>query len=80
MDILKSSDGRPGELMGDFMNDPKELGTLTKNTQRGIYGKLNRPLSNSLYPEGVPGRFPHRTGHRPRDAFDHVGRRRRQGV
>jgi stage IV sporulation protein B len=54
VDILKSSDGRPGELMGDFMNDAKELGTLTKNTQRGIYGKLNRPLSNSLYPEGVP--------------------------
>ncbi len=53
VDILKSSDGRPGELMGDFMSDAKELGTLTKNTQRGIYGKLNKPLSNSLYPEGV---------------------------
>ncbi len=54
VDILKSSDGRPGELMGDFMNDAKELGTLTKNTPRGVYGKLNRPLSNALYPEGVP--------------------------
>ncbi len=54
VDILKSADGRPGELMGDFMNDPKALGTLTKNTPRGVYGKLNRPLSNALYPEGVP--------------------------
>jgi stage IV sporulation protein B len=54
VDILKSSDGRPGELMGDFMNEPKELGELTKNTQRGIFGKLNRPLSNALYPEGIP--------------------------
>lgn len=54
VDILKSSDGRPGELMGDFMNGAKELGTLTKNTQRGIFGKLNRPLSSSLYPEGLP--------------------------
>ena len=54
VDILKSSDGRPGELMGDFMTSAVELGGLAKNTQRGIYGKLNRPLSNSLYPEGVP--------------------------
>ena len=54
VDILKSSDGRPGELMGDFMDDGKKLGSLTKNTQRGIYGKLNRPLSNALYPEGLP--------------------------
>lgn len=54
VDILKSEGGHPGELMGDFMNNPKELGPLTKNTQRGIYGKLNRPLSNALYPEGVP--------------------------
>jgi stage IV sporulation protein B len=54
VDILRSEGGRPGELMGDFMNDAKELGPLTKNTQRGIYGKLNRPLSNALYPEGVP--------------------------
>lgn len=54
VDILKSEGGRPGELMGDFMNDAKSLGPLTKNTQRGIYGKLVRPLSNALYPEGVP--------------------------
>ncbi len=54
VDILKSSDGKPGELMGDFMNDAKKLGSLTKNTPRGIYGKLNRPLSNALYPEGLP--------------------------
>jgi len=54
VDILKSSGGRPGELIGDFMNDPKSLGTLTKNTPRGVFGKLNRPLSNALYPEGVP--------------------------
>jgi stage IV sporulation protein B len=54
VDILKSSDGRPGELMGDFMDDGKKLGSLTKNTQRGIYGKLSRPLSNALYPEGLP--------------------------
>lgn len=54
VDILRSEGGRPGELMGDFMNDEKELGPLTKNTQRGIYGKLNRSLSNALYPEGVP--------------------------
>lgn len=54
VDILKSSGGRPGELIGDFMNDPKSLGTLTKNTPRGVFGKLNRPLSNAFYPEGVP--------------------------
>jgi len=54
VDILKSEGGHPGELLGDFMNDAKSLGPLTKNTQRGIYGKLNRPLSNALYPEGVP--------------------------
>lgn len=54
VDILKSEGGRPGELMGDFLESAKELGTLTKNTPRGIYGKLARPLSNSLYPEGVP--------------------------
>ncbi len=54
VDILKSEGGHPGELMGDFMNDEKELGGLIKNTPRGIYGKLSRPLSSALYPEGIP--------------------------
>ncbi len=53
VDILKSEGGHPGELMGDFMNDQKELGTLTKNTPRGIYGKMSRPLASALYPEGI---------------------------
>lgn len=54
VDILKSSDGRPGELMGDFMTKAHEMGTLTKNTTRGIYGKMSRPLTNALYPQGIP--------------------------
>jgi stage IV sporulation protein B len=55
IDILKSSDGRPGELMGDFISTgAPEIGSLTKNDTRGIYGALHQPLTNNLYPQGVP--------------------------
>ena len=57
--ILKGSKGNPGELSGMIRYDAKELlGTIEKNTENGIYGKLfapgtlQRKLLTRTYPVG----------------------------
>lgn len=40
--IERGSSGRPGRLRGYFTGG-KSLGTLTQNTQFGLYGKLSAP-------------------------------------
>lgn len=52
-EILPSTEGVPGELRGVFGSADSSIGNLLKNTQFGIYGKLESFLSNPLYPEGV---------------------------
>lgn len=45
--------GQPGEKVGVFLDGDEELGTISKNTQFGIFGKLNTIPTNNVYPEGV---------------------------
>ena len=54
VDVKKGQRGAPGELRGSFLRDQIVLGTIEENTRLGIYGRLNRPYANPLYPEGLP--------------------------
>ncbi len=54
VDVKKGTRGEPGELRGSFLKDQKILGTIEENTALGIYGVLDEPYVNPLYPEGVP--------------------------
>ena len=54
VDVRKGQKGTPGELRGTFLKDQVVLGTIEENTNLGIYGTLNTPYVNSLYPEGLP--------------------------
>ena len=42
MSIVKGEKGKPGELKG-AIQDNKSIGTILKNTEFGIYGKLENP-------------------------------------
>ncbi|WP_294376712.1 SpoIVB peptidase [uncultured Clostridium sp.] len=44
--IRKGEKGEPGELRGIFVNEECPKGTINKNTQSGIFGKLNNLNAN----------------------------------
>jgi stage IV sporulation protein B len=46
--------GQPGEKIGVFIEESQLLGDIKKNTPFGIYGNLNTPVENNLYPEALP--------------------------
>ena len=46
--------GEPGELVGRFTQESRVLGSILANSPRGIYGRLDEPLTNELFPNGVP--------------------------
>lgn len=54
VDVRRGKKGAPGELRGSFLRDQVVLGDMEKNTQLGIYGHLDTPHQNPLYPDGVP--------------------------
>lgn len=54
IDVEKSRKGRPGELLGAFVDDVDVLGTIVRNGPCGISGTLFRPLQNPYYPDPVP--------------------------
>ena len=54
VDVRKGKKGAPGELRGTFLKNPVVLGNIAENTNLGIYGKLNAPYVNPLYPDGLP--------------------------
>ena len=45
--------GDPGELIGRFTPQSRVLGSILANGTRGIYGRLDEPLSSELFPAGV---------------------------
>lgn len=51
--VEKSSDGNPGEKLASFTND-KPLGTITRNSPFGIFGKLHNDIQNSSYNKPLP--------------------------
>ena len=52
--IHPSQEGTPGELTGDFFCTDHVLGSVTLNSDFGIFGASDAPVSNALYPEGLP--------------------------
>lgn len=51
--IQNSVEGEPGEKVGVF--DAESLnGTIAKNCELGIYGLLEQPVENELYPQPLP--------------------------
>lgn len=54
VDITRSLEGSPGELTGDFFLTENVLGDVVSNSDYGIFGESDAPMSNTLYPEGLP--------------------------
>ena len=54
VDIKKGAKGAPGELRGTFLRRQVILGNIEENTALGIYGKMDAPYVNPLYPDGLP--------------------------
>lgn len=56
--IEKSSNGNPGEKIAQFAEE-QPLGTITKNSPFGIFGKLNQTVENGVMDELVQVALPH---------------------
>ena len=52
--VKKGVRGTPGELRGSFLKKQTVLGDIRENTALGIYGVLDAPYVNPLYPDGLP--------------------------
>ena len=52
--IRKGEKGNPGELQGSFLRDQQVLGDIRLNNSLGIFGKIDAPMVNPLYPDGLP--------------------------
>lgn len=52
--VQKGQKGAPGELKGSFLREGEVLGDIRRNTILGIYGTLDAPATNPLYPDGLP--------------------------
>ena len=52
--VQKGQKGLPGELKGSFLREGQVVGDIRRNSILGIYGAMDVPAANPLYPEGVP--------------------------
>lgn len=52
--VEPSKKGRPGEVLGTFVEGQDVMGTIIKNGPFGISGHLTYPPANLLYPEPIP--------------------------
>ena len=52
--VQKGQKGAPGELKGSFLREGETIGSIRRNSILGIYGKLDEPAVNPLYPDGLP--------------------------
>lgn len=52
--VQKGQKGAPGELKGSFLREAEVLGDIRRNSILGIYGTLEQPAQNTLYPDGLP--------------------------
>nr|WP_283092126.1 SpoIVB peptidase [Brevibacillus sp. NL20B1] len=52
--IEKGQSGNPGEKFARFYNESEVLGTITKNTPFGIFGKMKEQPKRGLYNEPMP--------------------------
>ena len=52
-DIVKGKKGIPGELKGSFRLNSPAYGSISANTEFGLYGDTYSDIINELYPQGV---------------------------
>lgn len=52
--VQKGQKGLPGELKGSFLREGQVVGDIRRNSILGIYGAMDAPAANPLYPEGLP--------------------------
>ncbi len=52
--VTPSREGAPGELSGDFFAAPTRIGSVTRNTEYGVFGRTEAPVASALYPDGLP--------------------------
>lgn len=52
--IEKGESGNPGEKFARFYNESEVLGTITRNTPFGIFGKMKEQPKRSVYQEPIP--------------------------
>ena len=62
--IARGDSTRAGELRGSFLKENRQIGSLDLNSVFGIYGIMDVPSGNAIYPDGLPvaGRDEVRTG------------------
>lgn len=46
--------GHPGEIIGAFVEETDLMGSIVKNSQVGIVGMLDTPISNPYFPKPIP--------------------------
>ena len=55
VEVRRGERGAPGEIVGDFLSQEKQIGEILVNCDYGIYGvNYTGDAEDSLYPEGVP--------------------------
>ena len=52
--VVRGVKGSPGELKGIFVDEDIKLGSISKNTECGIYGNSYSDLSNKIYSTPIP--------------------------
>ncbi|WP_174616347.1 SpoIVB peptidase [Virgibacillus ihumii] len=52
--IQKGDNGKPGEKQATFSMEEDKIGSITKNSPFGIFGKLNQPLNDGDYTKPMP--------------------------
>lgn len=52
--IEKGSDGKPGEKLARFSSDHEVIGNINRNSSFGIFGKLDRNITNGKYDKPLP--------------------------
>ena len=52
--IDKGADGHPGEKIATYPTDASAIGNVTKNTPFGIFGRLDKKISNGLMNKPIP--------------------------
>ncbi|MGV3487708.1 MAG: SpoIVB peptidase [Tuberibacillus sp.] len=52
--IDKGADGHPGEKIATYPTDATAIGNVTKNTPFGIFGRLDKKISNGLMNKPIP--------------------------
>ena len=63
--IEKGSNGNPGEKLARFSSDKSVIGNITRNSPYGIFGELNREITNGVMDQPLPIALSHQVKEGP---------------